>query len=118
VKIAVGQVVSGTVSRIETFGVFLQIEGTKGREGRGLVPLAELGVPRGTDLRKKFPEGTKLTAKVLDISEGKMRLSLRAMKDDEERKQFEGFKKEAPTPGTMGTLGDLLKKSGAKKPRA
>jgi small subunit ribosomal protein S1 len=116
VRLSVGAVVTGAVSRIEAFGVFLQIDGTSGRDGRGLIPLAELGVPRGTDLRKKFPEGTKLTAKVLDLAGGKMRLSLRAMKDDEERKQFEGFKKEAaPAPGKMGTLGDLLMKASTKK---
>ena len=57
VVIALGSVVKGTVDRIESYGVFLQIEGTRGREGRGLVPAAELGVPRGTDLRKKFPQG-------------------------------------------------------------
>jgi small subunit ribosomal protein S1 len=113
VKVAVGQVVSGTVERVESYGVFLQIDGTKGRAGRGLIPTAELGVARGTDLRKHFPLGTKLKAKVLDIAEdGKMRMSLRALKDDEERAQFESFRgkdKQAVEPRGFGTLGDLLK---------
>jgi small subunit ribosomal protein S1 len=110
--VAVGQVVSGTVDRVESYGVFLQIDGTKGRAGRGLVPTVELGVPRGADLRKAFPLGTKLKAKVLDLAEGKMRLSLRALKDDEERAQFEGFQKQEKdtvAPTGFGTLGDLLK---------
>jgi small subunit ribosomal protein S1 len=59
-----GAIVNGTVDRIETDGIFVQVHGTKGRAGRGLVPNAELGVPRGTDLRKAFPEGTRVTAKV------------------------------------------------------
>src|SRR5580704_3631439 len=36
VKVAVEQIVSGIVDRVETYGVFLQLEGTKGRAGRGL----------------------------------------------------------------------------------
>jgi small subunit ribosomal protein S1 len=113
VKFAVGQVVSGAVERVESYGLFLQVEGTKGRAGRGLVPKSELGAPRGTDLRKTFPLGTKLKAKVLALEEGKMRLSLTALKDDEERKDFEGFKgkdPQAPATSSFGTLGDLLKK--------
>jgi small subunit ribosomal protein S1 len=113
VKFAVGQVVSGAVERVESYGVFLQVDGTKGRGGRGLVPVSELGTPRGADLRKTFPLGTKMKAKVLALEEGKMRLSVTALKDDEERKDFEGFKgkeKEAPPASKFGTLGDLLKK--------
>jgi small subunit ribosomal protein S1 len=113
VKIALGQAVSGTVDRVETYGLFVQIDGTHGRSGRGLLPTVELGVPRGTDLRKAFPLGTKLTAKVIEIAEGRIRLSVRGLKDDEERAHFEGFReqeKKADAPQTLGTLGDLLKK--------
>jgi len=115
VRFAVGQVVSGAVDRVESYGVFLQVDGTKGRAGRGLVPTSELGTPRGADLRKAFPLGAKLKAKVIALEEGKMRLSVTALKDDEERAEFEGFKgKEkqagAPAGAGFGTLGDLLKK--------
>src|SRR5205085_3663421 len=34
----VGAIVKGTVERHEAYGIFVQIEGTKGRAGRGLVP--------------------------------------------------------------------------------
>ena len=117
VKFAVGQVVSGTVERVESYGVFLQVDGTKGRGGRGLVPTSELGTPRGADLRKAFALGTKLKAMIIGLEEGKMRMSLTALKDDEERKEFEGFKgKEPQGPATrgFGTLGDLLKKRPSK----
>ena len=113
VKVAVGQVVSGEVHRVESYGLFVQIDGTKGRSGRGLLPTAELGVPRGADLRKAFAIGTKLKAKVVEMSEGKIRLSVRALKDDEERAEFEGFRKaETATaaPTGFGTFGDLLKR--------
>lgn len=107
--VAIGALVHGSVDRIETYGIFLQIDGTRGRAGRGLVPNAELGTPRGADTRKLFPLGTKLTAKVLETGEGKLRLSLRAVKDDEERADFDGFRAQSAQKG-LGTLGDLLRK--------
>jgi small subunit ribosomal protein S1 len=111
VKIALGQKVTGSVHRVELYGLFVQIDGTTGRAGRGLVPTVELGVPRGTDLRKAFPLGTKITTKVVEMTEGKIRLSVRGLKDDEERAQFDGFRateKTAAAP-TLGTFGDLFR---------
>ena len=107
----VGAIVNGTVDRIETYGVFLQVEGTKGRVGRGLIPSAELGVPRGTDLRKQFPIGKALTAKVLETGDGKLRLSLKAIEEDQERADFDGFKQASAAAAKLGTFADLFKKS-------
>lgn len=113
VMVALGQVISGAVERVESYGLFVQVEGTKGRAGRALLPVAEIGAPRGADLRKAFPIGTKIKAKIIEIGEGRMRLSIRALKDDEERAQFEGFleqEKKAPSAHSFGTLGDLRKR--------
>jgi small subunit ribosomal protein S1 len=107
--IAVGSIVNGTVERIETYGLFVQVEGTKGRAGRGLVPNAEIGVPRGTDLRKQFPEGTKVTAKVLETGEGRLRLSIKGAKADEERADYEEARAKQSVPAKLGTFADLLK---------
>lgn len=109
-QLTIGAVVTGVVDRIETYGVFVQIEGTRGRAGRGLIPNAELGTPRGSDTRKLFPEGTKVSAKVLETGEGRLRLSIRALREDEERAQFEGYRDRTSAPAKLGTLGDLLKK--------
>jgi small subunit ribosomal protein S1 len=110
VSVAIGAIVRGVVERIETYGVFLQLDGTKGRAGRGLVPSQELGVPRGTDLRKAFPEGMAIVAKVLETGEGRLRLSIKGAKDDEERAQFEEARGKASVPASLGTFADLLKK--------
>jgi len=110
VSVRVGAVVEGVVDRVETYGVFMQVDGTKGRAGRGLVPVAELGVPRGVDLRKTFPEGTRLVVKVLETGEGRLRFSVKAAKDAEERAQFEEVRGKASAGASFGTLGDLLKK--------
>jgi small subunit ribosomal protein S1 len=109
VDLKVNSVVQGTVERIETYGIFVQVDGTKGRAGRGLVPTVELGVPRGTDLRKAFPEGTRVTAKVLETGDGRLRLSIKGAKDAEERADFEAAKGKQGAPRSLGTFADLLK---------
>lgn len=108
-EVRVGAIVRGKVERHETYGIFVQLEGTKGRAGRGLVPSAELGVPRGTDLRKAFPDGSEVTAKVLETGEGRLRLSIKGAKADEERADFEQARGKANAPASLGTFADLLK---------
>jgi small subunit ribosomal protein S1 len=108
-SISIGAIVNGTVERVEAFGVFLQLDGTRGREGRGLIPNVELGTPRGSDTRKLFPVGQKVTAKVLEKGDGKLRLSIKAVKEDEERADFDGFREKHTTGKNLGTFADLLK---------
>jgi small subunit ribosomal protein S1 len=107
--LVVGSIVQGTVDRVESYGVFLQVNGTRGRAGRGLIPNVELGTPRGADHRKMFPPGAPLTAKVLETGEGKLRLSVKAVAEDEERADFDGYRANA-AQNKLGTLGDLLSK--------
>jgi small subunit ribosomal protein S1 len=107
---SVGQTVRATVDKIETYGVFVQIEGTKGRAGRGLIPNAELGTARGSDTRKHFKVGAPVEAKILETGDGRLRMSLKAVKDDEERADFDGYRERSAAASGLGTLGDLLKK--------
>ena len=111
--------VKGHVTRVERYGVFVQIAGTHGRNGRGLVPASETGAPRGADLHKLFVIGAEVESKIVRVEDdGKIRLSISALAQDEERGQFEAFaKKEKPdakkeAPKTLGTLGDLFAKKG------
>jgi small subunit ribosomal protein S1 len=113
-QVVVGSVVQGKVEKIETYGVFVQLDNVKGRGGRGLIPSAELGVPRGTDLRKTFPEGTVVIAKVLETGDGRLRLSIKGAKDAEERAQFEEAKSKSAAPASLGTFADLLNKRAKK----
>lgn len=119
-----GARVKGTVTGIERFGVFVQLAGTQGRSGRGLVPVSETGTPRGADLKKHFAAGQEIEVKILKIDEsGKIRLSVSALKGDEERGEFEAYSKaerERAEKGAgpekrevvrgFGTLGDLFQK--------
>jgi small subunit ribosomal protein S1 len=124
--LAAGLRVKGTVSRVERYGVFVQIAGSQGRKGRGLIPTQETGTPRGADLHKAFPVGSEVEAKILAIDEeGKIRLSISALAVDEERSLYENFAKDKEKPAegdkpkqnprSLGTFGDLLAKKGIGK---
>ena len=136
--LAEGARVKGTVTGVERYGVFVQIAGTQGRAGRGLIPTAETATPRGADLKKLFAVGQEVEAKIVNIdADGKIRLSVSAIARDEERSSFEKFKEGAttapaaeatdkpaadtkkkapqqpakkPEPRNFGTFGDLLGK--------
>lgn len=105
----VGQIVTGKVDRIETFGIFLAFPG-----GTGLVPGAETGTERGTDYRRVFQIGQELKAQILDIdSRGKIKLSLTAAERAEERADMEAWMKSQPKGSGskgLGTFADLFSK--------
>ena len=105
----VGQVVVGKVDRIEPYGVFLQFPG-----GKGLLPAAETGTERGTDMRKAFSLGQEVKVAILDIdASGKIRLSITAAERAEERAELDAWQKTQKPQGGggkgFGTLADLLK---------
>jgi small subunit ribosomal protein S1 len=114
--LAVGASVRGTVALVERYGVFLQITaGGPGKRGvRGLVPTAELGVPRGADLHKLFPLGTELEAKIIAIDErNRIKLSVVALNADVERRDYDAHRTQGQGKGDttsprFGTLGDLF----------
>jgi len=114
-----GMKVKGKVVNVERYGVFVEFPVLgAAKPMRGLVPVSELGAPRGADLRKTFPLGTELSATVLSVDErGRLRLSVTALAAAEERRAFESFvagpdqAKGTPAPKpTFGTFADLLKK--------
>lgn len=113
-----GARIKGTITGIERYGLFVQIAGTKDRAGRGLVPAQETGTPRNADLKKHFVVGQELEAKILAVApDGKIRLSITALKSDDERADLTAYQKaeetkrdaaDKPVRG-FGTLGDLMK---------
>lgn len=122
-SIVVGMRVKGKVTGVERYGVFVEFPVTgASRPERGLVPVSELGTPRGADLRKMFPVGTEMEAAVITIDErGRVRLSVTALSAAEERREFETFAagesgKSEGKPGEkggrpgFGTFADLLQK--------
>jgi small subunit ribosomal protein S1 len=105
--VAVGAVMTGTVDRVEQFGVFVRL----GPGQTGLVPNAELGASRGTDPRKAFPAGSEMKVLVLAIEEGgrRIRLSREKAITHEEQAETQAYLKDARKSGGFGmTLGEKL----------
>ncbi|HXK35214.1 MAG TPA: S1 RNA-binding domain-containing protein [Candidatus Paceibacterota bacterium] len=84
-KYAVGDEVSGTVAGLVDFGIFVKIE--EGLEG--LVHISELDWGFVEDTKQMFKIGTKVKAKIIDIKDGKISLSIKALKENP-WKEFEG----------------------------
>lgn len=107
--VEVGANIKGKVTKIEKFGVFLEI-----KEGVvGLIPNVEMGTDRGTDHSKRFPVGTEIEVKILEVDSARkrIRLSRKALTDDSERGAYLEYKKsqKQEAPKSLGTFGDLLK---------
>jgi small subunit ribosomal protein S1 len=106
--VTIGAVLTGTIDRVETFGVFVRV----GPGQTGLVPNAELGTTRGADHRKMFPTGSEMKVLVLGIEEGgrRIRLSREKALAHEEQAETQAYIKESAKKGGFGmTLGDFLK---------
>lgn len=101
------QVFEGTVDKIEGFGIFVKLP----TGARGLVPAAETNTQRGSDLKKEFSEGQKVKVAVLetDKKSGRIRLSIRAAIEAEERAEYAGYLDNSGKGKGLGTLGDLFK---------
>ena len=104
--------VQAEVVRAEPAGLIVRILGATGRGSRGFIPAGQTGTARGTDLRKKFKEGTLLTVKVIDIDPRRLepKLSIKQHAEDEERKAHREYRKQLAKESGFGTLGDLLAK--------
>src|SRR2546430_2089297 len=106
--VAVGAVLTGTVDRVEPFGVFVRLAPGQ----TGLVPNAELGTQRGADHRRMFPAGSEMKVLVLALEEGgrRIRLSREKAVVHEEQAETQAYIKDTAKKGGFGmTLGDFLK---------
>jgi small subunit ribosomal protein S1 len=105
VKVAVAQVIEG--------GLIVRVLGVTGRSSRGFIPAGHTGTARGTDLRKEFPIGTQLEAKVIEIDprRGEAKLSIRAVKEDAEKQAYQQYRAGVAREAKFGTFADLMKKS-------
>ncbi|HBM45620.1 MAG: RNA binding S1 domain protein [Parcubacteria group bacterium GW2011_GWF2_38_76] len=77
-KYKVGDVLDGEVTGAVDFGIFVKVE--SGLEG--LVHISELDWSLVENPRKLFNVGDKVKAKVIEIKDGKVSLSIKALKDN------------------------------------
>jgi len=94
----------------EAVGLQVRIKGVTGRSARGFIPAGGTNTARGTDLRKEFPPGRELDAKVLEIDprRGEVKLSIRALHEENERSAFQAYRAQVKREAKFGTFGDLL----------
>jgi small subunit ribosomal protein S1 len=106
---AVKVVVEGT----EPAGILVRIVGQTGRFAKGFIGAFATGTPKGADLRKAFPIGTELDAKIVEMDPRKgIKLSIKALAQDQERQSFKQYQSEVKQAAKFGTFGDLLAKKG------
>jgi small subunit ribosomal protein S1 len=108
--LAVGAVLTGTVERIEDFGVFVRL----GPGQVGLVPSAEMGTSPRADLRREFPPGAELQVAVVAIEEGgrRIRLSRARAQREAEQAEAQAYLRDASKKGGFGlTLGEAVRQS-------
>lgn len=91
-KYHVGQDVDATVSGMVDFGVFLRVE--EGLEG--LVHISEIDWALVEDPKKIYKAGDKVRAKIIEIKDGKISFSIKALKDNP-WKEFDGKIKKGET---------------------
>jgi ribosomal protein S1 len=111
-RVAPHKSVKVAVVAAEQAGLIVRVIGTTGRQARGFIPAGQTGTERGTDLRKHFPAGMRLDAKVIEIDprRGEAKLSLRAFKEDTEKAAYNEYRASVAKASKFGTLGDLLAK--------
>jgi small subunit ribosomal protein S1 len=104
------KVLKVVVLSAEAVGLQVRIKGVTGRSARGFIPAGGTNTTRGTDLRKEFPPGRELDAKVLEIDprRGEVKLSIRALHEENERTAFQAYRAQVKREAKFGTFGDLL----------
>ena len=99
----------------EPNGLVVKIVGQTGRNEKGYIAAMATGTPKGTDLRKAFPVGKELDAKVVETGPRGTKLSITALAKDQERQSFRQYQNQVKQAAKFGTFGDLLMKKGLNK---
>jgi small subunit ribosomal protein S1 len=106
-KYPVGATVKGIVTNITDFGLFVEVE-----EGiEGLVHVSEISHKKVKNPAELFKEGVEIEAKVIHVSadERRLGLSIKQLKEEEERKKPREFRTTSGADTGGSTLGDLIK---------
>jgi small subunit ribosomal protein S1 len=96
-----------TVVAVESSGLVVRVLGVTGRNARGFITAA--GTARGTELKKAFPVGTILDAKVIehDPKRGELKLSIKSLQDETERSAYQQYRQQVSREAKF-TFADLI----------
>jgi small subunit ribosomal protein S1 len=104
--VQIGQVLHGTVATLKDYGAFIDL----GDGLSGLVHISQISHKRIKHPGVALKEGQEVDVKVIDIKDGKISLSIKALLDDSEEVVSEDEEIQLPESEEIGTsLGDLLK---------
>jgi small subunit ribosomal protein S1 len=106
IKYKPGTRITGTVTNVTDFGVFVELE-----EGiEGLIHVSELSKEKGGNPLSRFNVDDVIQAKVINVSRAdkKIGLSIRKMEESEEREIYKSYLE--GRNGATSNLGELLKK--------
>lgn len=111
-RVQLHKTVKVVVVSIDSGGLVVRVLGATGRNARGFISAAATGTPRGTELRKLFPVGKQLEAKIIehDPRRGELKLSIKALNEENERSAFQQYRAQVKREAKFGTLADLLAK--------
>ncbi len=114
-RLAMHGAVKVIVEAQELTGLVVQIVGQTGRNAKGYITAMATGTPKGTDLRRVFPVGKELDAKIIEMGPRGIKLSISALAKDQERQSFRQYQNQVKQTAKFGTFGDLLAKKGITK---
>ncbi len=104
--IKTGSVYHGTVASIKDYGAFIDLDD----DLSGLVHISQISHERIKHPGVVLTEGQKVDVKVIDIKDGKISLSIKALLENPEEPSVEEDEVNIPETEEIGTsLGDLLK---------
>ena len=104
--VKVGQVMHGTVATIKDYGAFIDL----GDDMSGLVHISQIAHKRIKHPGVVLKEGQEVDVKVIEIKDGKLSLSIKALLENPEEQEPEADEIVLPVSEEIGTsLGDLLK---------
>lgn len=111
-RIQVHKTVKVVVVNAEQTGLTVRVLGATGRNARGFITASATGTPRGTELRKLFPVGKELDAKIIehDPRRGELKLSIKALNEETERNAYQQYRAQVKREAKFGTFADLLAK--------
>ena len=111
-RIQLHKTVRVVVVSAEQGGLTVRVLGATGRNARGFITASATGTPRGTELRKLFPVGKELDAKITehDPRRGELKLSIKALNEETERNAYQQYRAQVKREAKFGTFADLLAK--------
>ena len=99
----IGQEVEGEITGVVDFGAFLRF-GPKGQELEGLIHISEIDWQIIDDPNKVLKVGDPVKAKIIDIAQGRVSLSLKALKQDPWKEVEKKYKKGDMVQGRVTRL--------------